>query len=338
MADPTPSSADDLAVDLPRSRWDGVLTPEQVAHCRARGLPLAYDCAQIGWVLATPEVLASEGARGAGVAPADNLSSPAEALRSVRARFERDLRTRLAESPGAAGNREILAGAQRLEVARFAEVHGLAYADALHWALTVSRASLVAKREAGSSVSRSTKHATGTVSGDFSFRPWTLADLPVYAELLRNPRVWRYLPEEYPEPFTDETARGLMEVGLFGFLHETVAVERAGRPIGQCLFRPDTERSGVRAGEVAYWLGEDHWGKGYMSRILPLFTARCFRTHPVDVMYAWIREDHRASRRVAERAGYRRDTFPPERALAAKLRRPGFVRYAILNPALRDGS
>lgn len=72
---------------------------------------------------------------------------------------------------------------------------------------------------------------------------------------------------------------------------------------------------------VAYWLGEEDWGKGYMSRILPPFTERCFRVHDADVLHAWIRDDHRASSRVAERAGYR--------VVAGSSDRPGFVRYEI---------
>lgn len=35
-----------------QSRWDGVLTPDQKAWCEARGIALAYDPLQIGWVIA----------------------------------------------------------------------------------------------------------------------------------------------------------------------------------------------------------------------------------------------------------------------------------------------
>lgn len=34
------------------NRWDGVLTPEQKTWCEARGVTLAYDPLQIGWVIA----------------------------------------------------------------------------------------------------------------------------------------------------------------------------------------------------------------------------------------------------------------------------------------------
>lgn len=56
-------------LDLRRSRWDGVLDAEEAAFCRANGIALAYDPAQIGWVLvgsdreavtATPRTSAAE--------------------------------------------------------------------------------------------------------------------------------------------------------------------------------------------------------------------------------------------------------------------------------------
>ncbi len=320
------------AVDPHRSRWEGPLTPAEIAYCRSRGLALAYDCAQIGWVLATPEVMGeSAGASSAVGSPARLPVDQALAL--VRERFEREARASAPDGRAEASGREVdarLVGRQRLDVARFAETHGLVAADALHWALTLARARTRTGRiEAGPRASEGLDGAP-LHDDELGFRPWTLADLPVYRELLGNRRVWRFLPERYPEPFTDETARGLMEIGSLGFLHDAVAIERDGRPIGQCLFRPDDEIGGVRAGEVAYWLGEAHWGQGLMSRILPRFTERCFRTRAVDVLYAWIRDDHPASARVAQKAGYRRDDFPFERALAKTLRRPGFVRFAVV--------
>src|SRR5688572_953812 len=37
-------------LDIQRSRWDGPLNGEELNYCQSHGIPLAYDCAQIGWV------------------------------------------------------------------------------------------------------------------------------------------------------------------------------------------------------------------------------------------------------------------------------------------------
>ena len=123
---------------------------------------------------------------------------------------------------------------------------------------------------------RGPRHEPPSPSGPagVTFRSWTTLDAAVYVELLGNPRVWEYLPEPFPSPFTEDTARILIEVAAIGFHHETVAIEVDGRPIGQCLLRFDQPFAGSRAAEVAYWLGENYWGQGWMSRILPIFTAR----------------------------------------------------------------
>ena len=159
--------------------------------------------------------------------------------------------------------------------------------------------------------------------------------------MLENPRMWEFMPEQLPIPLTDEATRALIEMGSVAGHQEALAVEHtlpptrsgAGVPVGQCLLRFDEPFEGIRAAEVAYWLDEEHWGKGWMTRILPAFVARGMRMHDVDVVYAWIREDHAASRRVAERAGFERDTFVLEEELAEATRRPGFVRYATYRPA-----
>lgn len=193
----------------------------------------------------------------------------------------------------------------------------LAYDCGLNGWVVVDERSGIATRPAGGG------------PAELRFRRWDLSDLPTYTRFLRDPAVWHFLPEEYPTPFTEETARGLMEVASLTAIHDIVAVVWKGRPVGQCIFRPERGAGSVRAAEVGYWLGREYWGRGLMSRVLPSFTARCFARHDVDVLYASIREDHAASARVAERAGYRRDDATLGAALAGIPSPDGFVRYTI---------
>lgn len=316
-------------LDLYRSRWDGLLDREEIDYCRHHGVALAYDCIQIGWVTATctdessaepPRPVLS---RPAFVTTADPEHRTIELRDVVAAEAERLL------TGGRDGRMTLEAAQLRLAVVAaaatkdFAAEHALSACDLCHWTLQ----SVVA-------------HALGAVRGPlhdpppaadtagFTFRSWTPDDAVVYMGLLDNPRIWDYLPEPFPSPFTLDTARTLIDVAAIGFHHETVAVEVDGRPVGQCLLRFDQAFADTRASEVAYWLGEQYWGRGWMSRILPVFTHRSFRRHPVDVIYAWIRKDNEPSIRVAERAGYQRSPFPLESRLAESLRRPGFIRYA----------
>ncbi len=147
--------------------------------------------------------------------------------------------------------------------------------------------------------------------------------------MLDNPRLWHFLPEGYPQPLNEATATALIELGNMDSRQQAFAVVRDGEPVGQCLLRLHGPFAGTLTAEVAYWLAEEHWGKGWMSRVLPAFVGHCFATSEVEVLEAWIREDHAASARVAERGGFRRDWFAFEGELAAALSKPRARRYVV---------
>ncbi len=317
-------------LDLYRSRWDGVLDPEEYEYCRQHGVALGYDCAQLGWVAQTFSDELNDSLQPAmfpGPAAEVPVLDSEQRTLELRAVVDAEAEGILAEvrqgrmSLDAAQDRLALVAAFSMKP--FATELGLSDCDLGHWALESAVADALA-------TVRGPLHQppAESESGAFAFRSWTPDDAAVYTELLGNPRIWEYLPEPFPSDFTPDTARALIEVGAVGFHHDTVAIEVDGGPIGQCLLRFDRPFAGTRASEVAYWLGEDYWGQGWMSRVLPVFTHRSFRQHPVDVIYAWIMKDNEASIRVAESAGYRRTPFALEAQLAESLRRPGFVRYA----------
>lgn len=320
-------------LDIYRSRWDGVLDREELDFCRQHGIPVGYDCAQIGWVTETCTDDAPEGPT-VGDRPSEDASTTSDPERRatqiclhVQASAERvlqDVRD---------GRQSLEVGTQQLALVAtkvlqvFAEQHDINTTDLCHWALESVVAAAIAEVRDSRSDRRRALDEVG-----FAFRPWVPDDAAVHLALLGNPNVWEHLPEPFPAPFTMETTHTLIEVAAVSFKHDAVAVEVDGRPIGQCLLRFDRPFAGARAAEVAYWLGEEHWGKGWMRRILPAFTLRSFRRHPVDVVYAWIKPENEASVRAAERAGYQRDHFPREAELAARRGRAGFVRYATHRP------
>jgi RimJ/RimL family protein N-acetyltransferase len=54
--------------------------------------------------------------------------------------------------------------------------------------------------------------------------------------------------------------------------------------------------------EVTYWLGREHWGKGYATRALAEFLREAERTRPV---YGVCAHDNAGSLRVLEKCGFR---------------------------------
>lgn len=131
-----------------------------------------------------------------------------------------------------------------------------------------------------------------------SFRPWQAQDLDDYHAMLDDPAVWQFLPESRPTPLSRDDAAALLALSNDAPHHEVRAVLVQGRPVGQV-------RLVLADGEVSYWLGRAHWGRGIARRALADWTAECRARHPGLSLYARIRADHAASRKVAEAAGYR---------------------------------
>lgn len=60
-----------------------------------------------------------------------------------------------------------------------------------------------------------------------------------------------------------------------------------------------------RSAEVGYWLSEDHWGKGMMSKVVPAFTRWAFDTFEVLIrLNAETNEDNVGSQAILKRAGF----------------------------------
>jgi len=130
-----------------------------------------------------------------------------------------------------------------------------------------------------------------------SFRPWQEQDLATFHAMLDDPAVWQFLPESRPNPLSLDDAAALLALSNEASHHEVRAVLVQGQPVGQV-------RLVLADGEVSYWLGRDHWGRGIARRALADWTAECTARHPDLPLHARIRADHAASRKVAEAAGY----------------------------------
>ncbi len=145
-----------------------------------------------------------------------------------------------------------------------------------------------------------------------SLRAWMPADLADFRALLDDPQVWQYLPEPYPDPFNDATARTLIIAANTMPGSIVRAVLQAGRPIGQLRLQwlADQPR---REAEISYWLGRAHWGKGLGSTLVAGAMARAFHNDPALLrLTARVHPDNPASARLLQKAGFRELAAPPE--------------------------
>ncbi len=141
-------------------------------------------------------------------------------------------------------------------------------------------------------------------ASSLELRPWTQDDVERYVELLDNPQMWRYLPEDYPAPLTASVAADLIRVSNEMTHHDVRAVEQNGEVVGQVRLLFGAQNSSEA--EISYWVGEAYWGQGIAGAIIPLYTTMAFEQRPeLRSIFARVHRDNAPSARALRRAGYR---------------------------------
>lgn len=135
--------------------------------------------------------------------------------------------------------------------------------------------------------------------GIVTLRPWTEADAPAIVECIDgDEEITRWL-DQIPQPYGLEHAlayiRGIGESSL-------AIVDAGGRVLGSIGVRWNEPGD---VGEVGYWLRADARGSGVTSRALLLISRSALSRDGVGRLQLRAAVENAASRRVAEKAGFR---------------------------------
>ena len=297
-----------------RNRSYGTLTPGEVHACQNYQIPLAYDPVQDGWVATTF---------------VDDIDEPDEVrwtldeLRPALGEVLADLLVELEQGglPHDEARERAMAAGVALCQQKLARTK-LEPLDKCHIALHREIVRFLPEPD--------TVTAWGADT-HVEYRQWRLDDAPAYQRILGNPKIWEHLPEDAPEQMSLDVAESMIELSNQGDHHTVQAVVRNDEIIGQVRLLHNRGYPDLRGAEVAYLLGEDHWGQGLMSNILADYTRHVFETQQLDFIKAWIHPDNLGSIKAATRAGYYRDNFPYEGYLSVLRARAGFQRYLSFN-------
>ena len=141
--------------------------------------------------------------------------------------------------------------------------------------------------------------------------------------------------DRFPHPYTAEHAREWVEHTSsrqppchFAIDLEGEAVGGVGVEVGE-----DIERI---SGELGYWLGELHWGKGLVTEAAGEVTTYAFETLGLHRVFATPFTKNAASIRVLEKLGFRREGTLVENAIKDGELISEAV-YAITAPEWRGG-
>lgn len=150
------------------------------------------------------------------------------------------------------------------------------------------------------------KQMTGTPvyarAETLSLRVWVEDDLAVYKALLGDPGLWTWMLEDRPERLDDETARALIALSTEGTHHKVRVASLGGRPVGQVRLEygatPET-------GELSYWMGAGHRGKGLGRQMVLRFLERLAMRKPhITRITARVHPRNLASKRLLLACGF----------------------------------
>ncbi len=129
-------------------------------------------------------------------------------------------------------------------------------------------------------------------------RHWRAQDAARMAELLNTPALLRNLTANLPNPYTVEEARAFIQHCL---CQGELGMERAIEVDGEAVGTIGARFKGATA-LIGYWLGEAYWGRGIMSRALPLFLDML--PPPITKLKAHTFEFNTASQALLRRCGF----------------------------------
>jgi len=155
-------------------------------------------------------------------------------------------------------------------------------------------------------------------------RYWRPEDAPSLARHANDRRIWRYLRDRFPHPYTLDDALTYLARQTAEPSVGSLCIEVEGEAAGSVglMLRRDVERFSA---ELGYWLGAAYWGRGIVTEAVEAVTRYAFETLGLERVFALPFAPNAASCRVLEKAG-----FTPE----GRLRRSAFKEGQFLDQIL----
>ncbi len=151
----------------------------------------------------------------------------------------------------------------------------------------------------------SREHIRTCPAREFMLREWQTEDAEAIASAADNEKIAANLRNLFPHPYTLEDARqyvkGCMDRKEEGQITRAIVVDgRAVGSIGIFLMNDVYEKSG----ELGYWLAEEFWGQGIMTRAVTQLCREAFTKFDIIRIFAEPFAHNTGSRRVLEKAGF----------------------------------
>jgi ribosomal-protein-alanine N-acetyltransferase len=136
-------------------------------------------------------------------------------------------------------------------------------------------------------------------------RPWHPDDLDSLVQHASNANVSRGLADRFPYPYTGSDGRAWLARAV-DESDRSWAVEIGGLAVGGVSLHPGKNERRHSA-ELGYWLGQQLWGRGIMTRVVARFADHAMSEFRLYRLFGCVYANNPASARVLENASFERE-------------------------------
>lgn len=139
---------------------------------------------------------------------------------------------------------------------------------------------------------------------NFKLRAWVPEDSGSLIKYAGNPQITRFMSDGFAQISTPEGAANFIKFANTGTDKIYRAIEVNGEVVGGIGISVQTDIYRKNA-ELGYWLAEPFWGKGIISKAIPLIVAEAFKTLEINRIFAKPFHSNFASHRILEKSGFK---------------------------------
>ncbi len=140
---------------------------------------------------------------------------------------------------------------------------------------------------------------------EFTLRNWDFKDIESVAFHANNKKLADNLRDQFPYPYTIGDAELYINTCINSDASKNIfyAVDVDGKAVGSIgvFMQEDIYR---KSAEIGYWLGEEYWNKGIMSKAISQISERAFKRFDIVRIFAITYIHNTGSRKALEKAGF----------------------------------
>ena len=139
---------------------------------------------------------------------------------------------------------------------------------------------------------------------NYCLRSFLYGDALSLAKHGDNKEIAKNLRDSFPNPYTLEHARVWIQYVKEYESKTRFVIAHCDEAVGEIGFVSQADVHRFSA-EIGYWLSQEHWGKGVMSKAVSLISQYAFEQCELVRLFADVVEHNQGSCKVLEKCGYK---------------------------------